>query len=463
MSLWQERIYPHMPILAQNGACSLQGCRHRGLRYGGAFSELLEWLEETQWWSVDRIVAYQEEQLEKLLLHAYATVPYYRRMFDSLRLTPKEIKSSADLPKLPVLTKEHVAAHHAELISTAFSPKKLVFSHTSGTAGKSLQFYQEPRAVQFRWAVWWRHKRRFGVNFDAPYATFTGLTAVPLNQQTPPFWRENRAMHQTIFTMHHVVPTKVRAIVDRLNHGGFVYYSGYPSILSLLASLIREQGLEITAAPAVVFTGAENLYEDQRQLMSEVYRCLVTDQYGFSEGCGNASRCPQDLFHEDHEFGILECGNPETADDGGQRGRIIATGFASYAMPFIRYDVGDVGNWRPDACTCGRHTKVLSRIEGRVEDYVITPEGRRIMRFDYIFKDTNNIREAQVVQTQAESIQLRIVRRAGFSMRDETLLRDEIKRRVSPRLKVSFEYVDEIERESSGKFRAVRSLIGHQG
>jgi phenylacetate-CoA ligase len=94
---------------------------------------------------------------------------------------------------------------------------------------------------------------------------------------------------------------------------------------------------------------------------------------------------------------------------------------------------------------------------------VITPEGRRIMRFDYIFKDTNNIREAQVVQTQAESIQLRIVRRAGFSMRDETLLRDEIKRRVSPRLKVSFEYVDEIERESSGKFRAVRSLIGHQG
>ena len=459
MSQLRERIYPRLPIFAQNLACGLQGSSQRKLRYGGVFAERLAWLEQSQWWTASQIEEYQEDTLQKLIRHAYDTVPYYRRTFDTLKLTPADIRTSADLPKLPVLTKEDVFRQRDELVSKAYDPKDLVFCHTSGTTGKSLQFYQEPSAVQFRWAVWWRHKQRFGVAFDDPYATFTGLTAVPLDQHKPPYWRENKPMRQTIFTMHHVIPATVPAIVERLNQGGFSYYSGYPSIIHLLASLIREQGLRITAPPKAIFTGAETLYEDQRQTMADVFGCVVTDQYGFSEGCGNASRCPQDLFHEDFEFGILECDQAQTAENGDRRGTIVATGFAGFAMPFIRYQVGDVGTWQAAPCSCGRHSKVLSRIEGRVEDYVVTPEGRHILRFDYIFKDTHHVREAQVVQDRPDGIRIVVVRRTGYSTDDEALIREEIRRRVSERLQVSFEYVDEIPREANGKFRAVKSLL----
>ena len=155
-----------------------------------------------------------------------------------------------------------------------------------------------------------RHKARFGVKPDDKYASFTGLAAIPLGQKKPPYWRENSAMGQTIFTMHHININTVPFIVERLNRGGFVYYSGYPSILFSLATFIEDLDLKIIKPPKVVFTGAEALLEFQRNKISKVFGCLVTDQYGFSEGCGNASRCENDLFHEDFEYGVLECNNP---------------------------------------------------------------------------------------------------------------------------------------------------------
>ena len=85
--------------------------------------------------------------------------------------------------------------------------------------------------------------------------------------------------------------------------------------------------------------------------------------------------------------------------------------------------------------------------------------GRHILRFDYIFKDTHHVREAQVVQDRPDGIRIVVVRRTGYSTDDEALIREEIRRRVSERLQVSFEYVDEIPREANGKFRAVKSLL----
>jgi phenylacetate-CoA ligase len=454
-----ESIYQHLPVFFQNLACNVHGFQQRRLRYGGDFAEKLAWLEKSQWWTPEQIEDYQTKQLQKLINHAYNTVPFYRRVFDKHGLKPSDIKVKDDLNKIPILTKEDVRNNVHDLISRNFSKHKLVHSHTSGTSGKSLQFYMEPSAFKFRWALWWRHRKRFGIEFDSPYATFTGLNAIPLKQTTPPFWRENYLMHQTVFTMHHIVPEKVYEIVKRLNKGGYIYYSGYPSVISVLAHLIQEKGLKITAPPKIIFTGAENLYDHQRRLISEVFQCPVTDQYGFSEGCGNASRCEKDVFHEDFEYGILECEEPLSHNDGSVQGRIIATGFASYAMPFIRYDVGDMGTWVREKCSCGRCSASLLKINGRVEDYVITPEGGHIMRFDYIFKDSLNIKEAQVVQYKPGAICIRIVRRSGYCQEDEKYIRQEIQNKISPSLAVEFDYVNTIEREPNSKFRAVKSFL----
>ena len=193
----------------------------------------------------------------------------------------------------------------------------------------------------------------------------------------------------------------------------------------------------------------------------KVTGAILTDQYGFTEGAGNASQCEYFNHHIDFEFGILECVDPETLENGDVRGKIVCTGFANQAFPFIRYEVGDMGVWASDdfECQCGRKSPVLKRIEGRVEDYVITPEGKRIMRFDYIFKDTDQIKEAQVVQKKHGSIEINIVRREGYSSETENDLSNQVKEWISPNIEVSYNYMTEIPRESNGKFRAVKSEL----
>ena len=187
----------------------------------------------------------------------------------------------------------------------------------------------------------------------------------------------------------------------------------------------------------------------------------MTDQYGLSEGCGNASQCPKFVYHEDFEFGIIECVDPVSISENQVRGKIVCTGFSNRAFPFIRYDTGDIGIWAKNGflCQCGRRSTVLSAIEGREDNYVITPEGNRIMRFDYVFKDASNVKECQVVQERLSEVTLRMVIRPAYTSRDEETIRKEIRRWISPRLNVSFEYVDEIKRDRNGKFKAVESFL----
>ena len=454
-------VYKILPVFLQNTACTIKGQLQKRERLGGSFFNIFEELKKTEWSTSSEIKKHQNIKLLETINYCYENIPYYRDLFNENSLSPSDINSIEDLNKIPILTKELVRENYEKLKNPNFNGK-VIHSHTSGSTGKSLQFDFSLDAIRYRWALWFRHKARFEVKVTDPYATFTGQVVVPINQKKPPYWRENYSMKQTIFTMHHISEDKVPAIVNRLNKGGFVYYSGYPSILYSLATIIENVGLQITASPKVIFTGAEALLDYQREKISAVFGCLVTDQYGFSEGCGNASRCEKDLFHEDFEYGILECHNPTVNDDGTITGEILATGFTNLAMPFIRYQVGDTATWIDKECSCGRESKTILQINGRNEDYVITPEGNKILRFDYIFKDTVNIVEAQVVQKELGSITIRIVKGNNYSTKEEALLIKEVHSKISPRLKVSFEYIDKIEREATGKFRAVKSLLNNK-
>jgi phenylacetate-coenzyme A ligase PaaK-like adenylate-forming protein len=453
-----EQVYPWLPVFLQNAACWYYGKKEARVRLGHEFEKRLQELVDSEKWSASEIEAYQNENLRGLVRHAYENVPYYRERWKSLGLSPADIQSRHDLRKLPVLSKEDVRQNFDRLISEKASKQDLIFRHTSGTTGKALHFYVTRSATAFQWAVWWRHRLRFGVEPGAWHANFTGKRVVPLGQNSPPFWRWNRPMHQALVTMHHLTPEKIGSVIEFLNSHRFEFYSGYPSIIHMLALHAGAAGLALQSPPRAVFTGAENMLDFQRREIQRFTGAILTDQYGCSEGCGNASHCPEFVYHEDFEFGIIEGielqpGNPAKS--------ILYTGFANHAFPFIRYEVGDTGVWRDSgkACSCGRNSSVLLRIDGRKDDYVITPEGARIMRFDYVFKDALNLKEVQIVQEQLGEIVIRAVRRQAYSVADESGISREIERWISPTLKVRFEYVPEIEREANGKFRAVVSHL----
>lgn len=457
----KDKIYNKLPVLLQDAACSWYGLQVRKQRFNTSFRTKLTELLKSEWYSASEIEAYQNEKIRQLIAYVYVNVPYYSEIMHALKLRPDDITCKEDLKKLPLLTKEDVRQNKDKLLSGSADLKKLSFSHTSGTTGKSLQFYVSKEQIPFQWAIWWRHRERFGVNPGMLHANFTGKIAIDPLQKKPPYWRWNLPMHQAILTMHHIQKDKIASIIDFLNKHEFVYYSGYPSIIGSLCEMGLELGINLVHKPAFIFPGAENTLVSQRHVIEKFTDAVITDQYGFSEGCGNASQCKEFNYHEDFEFGVMECVDEELLPGGRKRGKIVCTGFASPEFPFIRYAVGDSGVWEhPDKqCPCGRHSAVITEIEGRIDDYVVTPDGRKVMRFDYLFKDTLNVKECQIVQYEKNAIVIRLVRRNEYSARDEQFIRGEVEKWISKDLQVNFDYVNEIEREKNGKFRAVKSFL----
>ena len=450
-----EQVYPRLPVVLQNAACWYYGKKEARLRFGGEFDRKLRELVDSEKWSVGEIEAYQNEKLRSLVRYAYEHVPYYRERWKALRISPEDVRSRADLYKLPVLTKEEIRQHAEQFVSEKISRRELLPRHTSGTTGKALHFYMTKEAVAFQWAVWWRHRLRFGIAPGAWHANFTGQRVVPITQRRPPYWRWNGPMRQVLINMQSLAPSKIASVVELLNSQHFEFYAGYPSFIHMFALNAADAGLRLASPPRVIFTGAENMLDFQRRDIQAFTGAILTDHYGCTEACVNASRCPEFVYHEDFEFCIME-GLDRPGDSAKT---IVCTGFACEAFPFIRYEVGDTAVWQDNPCSCGRQSSVLSRIDGRCDDYIVTPEGARIARLDYLFKDALNVREAQIIQEKLGEIKVLVVRRPEYSTKDELDIRRDIRTWLSPSLQVHFEYVNEIPRGVNGKFRAVLSKL----
>jgi phenylacetate-CoA ligase len=131
-------------------------------------------------------------------------------------------------------------------------------------------------------------------------------------------------------------------------------------------------------------------------------------------------------------------------------------------MPLIRYRVGDFAKTEEGTCACGCAFPLIDRIEGRIEDYLRTPDGRFVGRLDHLFKGVEHVVEAQIVQPRLDELVLRIVRAEGFGPHDEQTILAEARQRLGPSIRLRFEYPETIERTAGGKFRFIVSQLPRQ-
>lgn len=455
-----EKIYDLSPAWVQNIMCSIKGRHIVKERFNDAFYKNLEELNSSQSWNADRINQYKEEQTRSILEYAYKECPFYKIFFDTHHVSPADFKCLEDIEKFPVLTKEIVRENYKGMVAQSFPPRNLIATHTSGSSGKALDFYYTKEFVPYLWATWWRFRERFDVHVGDKHLNCTGKLVVPIGTKEPPYWRINKPMNQWLINMQHITAEKIPYIVKMIDREEFKYFSGYPSIIYAIALCIKENGLSVSKPPRFIFTGAEKMYDNQRMVIEDVFPGVIcSDHYGMSEGVCNASKCKNGIYHEDFEFGLLECEEKHWISDTEYEGEILGTTFKNYGMPLIRYKIGDTAVWDTNPCSCGLHSKTIKDIQGRSEDFVITPEGLRVQRFDYLFKDTRDIKECQVVQRELGSIVFRIVKRDNYSTATELLIKDEVKKIISPTIVCEFEYVNEIERTAAGKFKAVVSKL----
>ncbi|MCJ7445192.1 MAG: hypothetical protein MUO26_11830 [Methanotrichaceae archaeon] len=193
-----------------------------------------------------------------------------------------------------------------------------------------------------------------------------------------------------------------------------------------------------------------------RNKIRQVFNCEIYDNYGLNDGGVSAFECSEHCgLHIDTERGIMEI----VSEDGTQiergEGHILATSLFNYALPFIRYDTGDIGYLLDSVCSCGRKYKLLREIIGRTMDLLITPEGKVIHGnfFDDIIM-IENIREYQIVQESLEKVIIKLVSGDGFD--DNCLLKiEEIIKKRSSGWQIEFRLLDKIERTKAGKSKII--------
>ena len=453
-------LYGRLPAGLQNAAVSAWGIRERRRRYGRHFERSLAGLRESEWWPSDQIEAWQVARLREVLTAAFERVPHYRQSFRQHGARPHELRSLADLAQFPLLAKETARERSEQLRDPSFLDSGLRVVWTSGTTGSALGVKLTPEAQQFVWAIAWRHRARFGLALGDPFLTFGARLPIPDPDPSPPLWRWNHAIRQAYLSAHHLTPKTMPAVIDWLQDQRFAFFAGYPSAMYVLASYMDARGWTLRTPPRWVVTGSESLLPHQRVVLERAFGARTTELYGMGEGAGGFSRCHAGRFHLDFELGVVEL-LPQPAHlavDPDVR-RIVVTGLQNPAMPFIRYETGDLARVARDRCDCGRASPIVEAIDGRIEDYIATPDGRRVVGINQVFKWAPHLREAQVIQQRSNAVEVVFVRGVGFTDGELQILRDELGRRLGSSVTIAFREVDNIPRAASGKMRAVVSAV----
>ncbi len=453
-------IYRMLPILGQNLACTGAGWYRHRTRFTRFFFETLDAWERSVDGRLESLHELQRGRLRALVARAREQVPFYRDMpaFSEADDAHEAIRET--LAGISSVDKATYRDHHRDFLARDTSTARLVRANTSGTTGTALPVWLTPERIAEGYAAVWRQRRAFGAQIDDPLMTFAGQMIVPLGQRRPPFWRKNWYGRQTLFSVYHMSSAHLAAYVDEIHRTPARYVQGYPSALHLVARALLDAGRPLPAGRLCgVFTSSESLLAYQREAIEAGFGAPVHDHYAATELVVSMTACSQNRLHVDMEFCIVEVETEEETEDW-VRGPLIVTGLGNDAAPLFRYRIGDVGTRAKQPCPCGRPGDSFLEIDGRIEDYVVTPDGRMVGRLDHVFKSQHDIAEAQILQETKDAIQVCVAPLASYSAASQKRLLAALRERLGDDIRIEVRLCDAIPREQNGKFRAVKSRIG---
>jgi len=203
------------------------------------------------------------------------------------------------------------------------------------------------------------------------------------------------------------------------------------------------------------------MYPHHQDLFDKVFKCPVVDEYGSSENGIIAFQCKEGSMHVMADHLAVEF-----VDEAGQRvkpgelGRIVITDLNGYAMPLIRYEIGDMGRYTEQACSCGVTLPVMDIIEGRKEDFIRTREGKLIHAayLCYTLKD-DAVHEFKMYQKDLNRFLVQIVKSNKFNADSQKKLEHKLRTALGDSVVFEFQFLERIPREASGKLRYFISEI----
>ncbi len=452
-----DSCYSVLPVWAQHVAISGYGLYWRWLRFGPGYRHSVEGYAARGSFGAAEWQEWQKARLIEILRQAADRVPYYRESWGNAK---KSAARAGRLQELPLLDKEPLRARPTAFLREDMRTIRPLIFHTSGSTGTPIATYWTRREVRDSLAL--REVRSAdwaGVSFKLPRATFSGRMVEPDPQSSGPFYRFNAIERQVYLSAFHLRADTAKAYVAALRRHNVQWMTGYAVSYYLLARFILEQGLEVPALKALVTT-SEKVTPAMRDVMERAYRCRVFEEYSTVENAVFASECERGRLHVSPDACVLEILRPDGSPCGpGEVGEVVATCLMRSYQPLIRFRLGDLAAWDSAPCPCGRAMPVIKEVVGRLEDVVVGPDGRQMVRFHGVFVDQPHVQEGQIIQEALDRIRVKVVPVSGYGPSDEPDLIRRVQGRLGPNVSVVVETVGSIPRTKAGKFKAVVSLL----
>ncbi len=419
----------------------------------GTLLSLAYQLERSQWWSTERLTALQLLQLEKLLAHAKNTVPFYADRLKHMEVRPGEMRMD-DLRQIPLLRRSDVQNSADALKSGAVPVSHLPFHKisTSGSTGRPLNTLGTivtgmfTRALTLRWYSWLNRD----LNCTMADVGLPLASGRPGRRRWVPGFSTGPWL---TLGANEPLERQLRWLSAENPH----YIRTFPSNLKALLESCERTGVRFPNLRDVT-TWGEVLDPGLRDYCSQVWGVPVFNSYGANEFGYIALQCPDTSdLHIQSETLIVEVlddqGEPA---DVGSIGRMVVTDLHNFAMPLIRYELGDYAVMGSD-CPCGRGLPIIERVLGRSRNMFVLPSGDRFWPiFSQVLGELQEVIprlvQAQLVQQSRHEITARMVVSHPLDPSEEAKITSALAEAMRGAFKIRPEYVDEIPRAAGGKF-----------
>ena len=415
-------------------------------------------LKKDQWRNLQELKKIQFKKLKSFIRYAYNYVPHYHKAFSSVGVKPDDIKSFDDLRKLPLVSKRDIQKDYRSFVTNGIDVSKLSSRNTSGSTGMPLKLisdpYPSPGSSKYPFF-------ECGVKLRDNFVTVWGrATSIRWGSKFTRLWGDISETIVPLFPEEKLINVLRQIKPDVL--------LTFPSVLLSLSSYDLS-GIN----PRLIFAQGEVVTSHCRGVVRKKFNVELYETYGSVEFGSIAFECTEHfalhILTDNVYIEVLdEDGEPVSP---GERGEIVVTGLHNYMMPLIRYRIGDLGVLTDERCPCGRSWPLLKSVEGRSNDLIVLPSGRKIswlylqrcIFYDPVFqKNLFCISQYQLVQERLDRIVFKVVKGTNFDANLLVRIKNNIEKFFAEQgetMEVVIQVVEEIPMERTGKRRMFISKV----
>lgn len=427
-----------------------------------SYMSYLKELEKSQWFKRDQIEEIQNKKLRFLINHVYENIPYFHFLLKENNLQPEDIKSLEDVAKIPIQRRYTIKNHLDKLVNISFKKGRLMKDFTSGsTNGERLRIYRDKDNINKNIAA---EMRAYGwYNIDYLHEKFYYLIGADYDIE----WEKKFSKKLKYFLSKTVKLSPLQLKTDdfeiflsKIKKSNRRILYSTPTGGCMLIKKLKQRNEKIDID---IFISTDySLLKQQRRFIKDFFNCEIYDIYGTSEVWSVAFECREHSgYHLTSENVMMEIVNDHNERvNSGEKGHIILTDLTNFVMPFIRYDVGDIGILSDEICSCGKGLHLMKPVYDQIvyrdSEYIISLNSQKVFipELSFILDDFSKISNFQIIQHKTKDIELNIVKEQNYNENYEEYIKSTLIKKLGD-VEIFFNYLDDIQPDINGKHKYI--------